>query len=114
MPTASNRVAPMFDLQLVFPNLLSYIRSPDAFGWYAVADIGLLGPTQMTDWQTPAPDWPIKRPKNEGRSLEKRHEPARRGKAIHKAMLNGGFQPPLHQTDMRLRNYFSMSARNTL
>jgi hypothetical protein len=49
-------LAPMPDLQLVGINLVSYTRLPDGAGWYAVADIGLLGPTQLTDWQTPAPD----------------------------------------------------------
>ncbi len=49
-------LAPMPDLQLVGLNLVSYTRLPDPGGWYAVADIGLLGPTQLTDWQTPAPD----------------------------------------------------------
>jgi len=49
-------LAPMFDLQLVGLNLVSYIRVPDGAGWYDVADIGLLGPTQLTDWQTPSPD----------------------------------------------------------
>ena len=49
-------LAPMTDLQFVFPNIITYSRLPDPGGWYAVADIGLLGPTQLTDWQTPAPD----------------------------------------------------------
>jgi hypothetical protein len=49
-------LAPMFDLRLVLPSLISYTRFPDPAGWYTVADIGLLGPTQLTDWQTPAPD----------------------------------------------------------
>lgn len=49
-------LATMVDLKLVGINLVSYNRVPDAAGWYAVADIGLLGPTQLTDWQTPAPD----------------------------------------------------------
>jgi hypothetical protein len=49
-------LAPMPDLRLVGLNLVSYTRLPDGAGWYAVADIGLLGPTQLTDWQTPAPD----------------------------------------------------------
>ena len=46
----------MDDLRLVGLNLVSYKRVPDAAGWYAVSDIGLLGPTQLTDWPTPAPD----------------------------------------------------------
>jgi hypothetical protein len=37
-------------------NLVSYKRIPDGAGWYAVSDIGLLGPTQLSDWPTPAPD----------------------------------------------------------
>lgn len=51
-------VAAMDDLKLVGPpwTFVSYLRTPDAGGWYAVADIGLLGPTQLTDWQTPSPD----------------------------------------------------------
>lgn len=51
-------LAAMDDLKLVGPpwSFVSYLRSPDAAGWYAVADIGLLGPTQLTDWQTPGPD----------------------------------------------------------
>jgi len=31
-----------------------YARVPDASGWYNVADMGLLGPDYLTDWQTPA------------------------------------------------------------
>ena len=34
----------------------NYQRVPDGAGWYAVAEIGLLGPTQLTDWSTPGPD----------------------------------------------------------
>lgn len=48
-------LAPMSDLRWV-PPLVGYSRVPDALGWYNVADIGLLGPTQLTDWTTPAPD----------------------------------------------------------
>jgi hypothetical protein len=48
-------LAPMNDLRWV-PPLVSYTRVPDASGWYNVADMGLLGPTQLTDWTTPAPD----------------------------------------------------------
>ena len=49
-------LTPMGDLRFVFPNLISYNRVPDASGWYDVADVGLLGQTQLTDWYTPAPD----------------------------------------------------------
>lgn len=52
-------LAPQIDERLVLvptPHIVNYARVPDASGWYAVADIGLLGPTQLTDWQTPAPD----------------------------------------------------------
>lgn len=48
-------LAPMSDLKWV-PPLVSYKRVPDAQGWYNVADIGLLGSTQLTDWTTPSPD----------------------------------------------------------
>lgn len=49
-------LAPMPDLQFGGSGLVSYQRVPDANGWYDVNDIGLLGPTQLTDWQTPGPD----------------------------------------------------------
>jgi hypothetical protein len=52
-------LAPVNDLRWVTvptPHLVSYSRVPDAAGWYNVADIGLLGPTRLTDWSTPAPD----------------------------------------------------------
>jgi hypothetical protein len=49
-------LAPLDDVHISPGGLMSYQRNPDAGGWYAVADIGLLGPTQLTDWQTPAPD----------------------------------------------------------
>jgi hypothetical protein len=48
-------LAPMPDLKWV-GFLQGYQRVPDSQGWYDVADIGLLGPTQLTDWSTPAPD----------------------------------------------------------
>lgn len=35
------------------PIFLYYTRFPDASGWYNVADMGLLGPDYLTDWQTP-------------------------------------------------------------
>ena len=43
-------------MALVGLNLVNYTRLPDGVGWYDVDDIGLLGATQLTDWQTPAPD----------------------------------------------------------
>jgi len=38
------------------PLFLYYARVPDGSGWYNVADMGLLGPDYLTDWQTPAAD----------------------------------------------------------
>jgi hypothetical protein len=49
-------LAPMSDIRFVMGALQNYVRVPDAGGWYNVADIGLLGPTRLTDWTTPAPD----------------------------------------------------------
>jgi hypothetical protein len=49
-------LTPMDDLRLVGVMLVGYTRVPDAAGWYSVSDIGLLGPTQLTDWPTPSPD----------------------------------------------------------
>jgi hypothetical protein len=49
-------LAPMTDERFVPPLLVNYTRVPDAAGWYNVADVGLLGPTQLTDWTTPTPD----------------------------------------------------------
>jgi hypothetical protein len=36
------------------PIEITYMRVPDAAGWYNVADMGLLGLDYLTDWQTPA------------------------------------------------------------